>query len=252
MTLISNLLNSKMLKDTFFNPSYKTPQWIKEKSWYLAKTSRRNLLKSAAGATAIAALPARTFTLTAQNKMRSELSQEPWVTLDATLNHLFPVSPSGPSALDIQALPYLYNIVNIQPTEQAEINFIHKGVGWLNGYSESQLNKKFIALNRDEKETMLKAISKSEAGENWLSTLISYIFEAMLSPPSYGGNPNGIGWQWLQHQAGFPLPPVGKRYYELPGQQAITVQEIPSDIAMNNLNKSSSKLAKSAQGTRKS
>ena len=44
----------------------------------------------------------------------------------------------------------------------------------------------------------------------------------MLTPPSYGGNPNGIGWQWLEHQAGFPLPPAGKRYYELPGQQAIT------------------------------
>jgi hypothetical protein len=38
----------------------------------------------------------------------------------------------------------------------------------------------------------------------------------MLSPPSYGGNPNGIGWQWLEHKAGFPLPEKGQRYFELP------------------------------------
>ena len=76
-------------------------------------------------------------------------------------------------------------------------------------------------LTLQEKETILRAISKSRAGENWLSNLVGYIFEAMLSPPSYGGNPDGIGWQWLEHQAGFPLPPMGKRYYELPGQQAI-------------------------------
>lgn len=247
MTLISDFL-----KDSFFNKSYQTPQWMKEKSWYLAKTNRRNLLKSAAGATAIAALPARTFTDKAQQKMLTELKQEPWLTLDATLDHLFPTSPSGPSAKDIQALPYLYNIVKVQPTEQAEIDFIKKGVGWLNGYSESQLNKKFIELTDSEKESMLRAISGSQAGENWLSTLISYIFEAMLSPPSYGGNPEGIGWQWLQHQAGFPLPPVGKRYYELPGQQAIPFQEIPIKTAMNKLNSSSLNSLKNAQGSKKS
>jgi len=242
VTLIPNYL-----KSSFFNKDYKTPQWIKEKSWYLTKTSRRSLLKSAAGATAIAALPARSFTMAAQNKMLNELTQEPWLTLDATLNHLFPASPSGPSAKDIQALPYLYNIVNIQPTEQAEIEFINKGVGWLNGYSQSQLNKNFIDLTFDEKENMLKAISRSQAGENWLSTLISYIFEAMLSPPSYGGNPNGIGWQWLQHQAGFPLPPVGKRYYELPGQQNISLQEIPVKTVKNII-----KPTKIVQGSKKS
>jgi len=64
---------------------------------------------------------------------------------------------------------------------------------------------------------ILRGISQSEAGENWLSTLLSYVFEAMLAPPIYGGNPNGIGEKWLNHQAGFPLPQVGTRYYELPG-----------------------------------
>jgi hypothetical protein len=108
-----------------------------------------------------------------------------------------------------------------QPTDINEIEFIYNGVGWLNGFSNSQLKQNFVALTFDEKEKTLRAISQSNAGGNWLSNLVSYIFEAMLTPPSYGGNPNGIGWQWLDHQAGFPLPPTGKRYYELPGKQPI-------------------------------
>ena len=65
-------------------------------------------------------------------------------------------------------------------------------------------------------EEVLKGISKSRAGSNWLNTLLGYIFQAILSPPSYGGNPKGIGWHWLEHKAGFPLPAKGQRYFELP------------------------------------
>ena len=67
--------------------------------------------------------------------------------------------------------------------------------------------------------------------------LIGYIFEAMLAPPAYGGNPNGVGWQWLQHKAGYPLPKAGKRYYELPQrsrvQTSTTVYNTPLPPSFN-------------------
>jgi gluconate 2-dehydrogenase gamma chain len=54
----------------------------------------------------------------------------------------------------------------------------------------------------------------------------------MLAPPAYGGNPDGIGWQWLEHQGGFPLPKVGQRYFELPprgrAKNQIAIREIDS------------------------
>lgn len=203
--------------NAFFDDDYRTPRWLKK------KVSRRGALKSAAGATMIAAMPMRSWSAALSNKLSSALKADPWLTLDAVLSHLLPESPTGPSAKEIQATQYLYNVVFQQPTEEAEIEFIYKGVGWLNGFSNSQLKKNFIALTFDEKESILRAISKSSAGENWLSNLVGYIFEAMLSPPSYGGNPNGVGWQWLEHQAGFPLPQAGQRYYELPGQQPINL-----------------------------
>jgi len=205
---------------SFFDVNYQTPPWFKE------KISRRALLKSAAGASALAALPAKSWRLTPEAELEQALKTDPWLTLNAVLDHLLPASGSGPGARDIQALNYLYQVVNQQPTEQDEIDFIFKGVGWLNDFSNSQLKKAFVALDTGEKERLLRAISNSRAGENWLNTLLNYIFEAMLSPPVYGGNPAGIGWQWLEHKPGFPLPKAGKRYYELPGQKGIAVKVV--------------------------
>ena len=206
---------------SFFDDSYKTPKWLQQ------KITRRNALKSAAGAMTIAALPVRVFASSVNAKVQQAIQEEPWQTLDAVLMHLLPSSTTGPSAKEIQAIEYLYNVVHLQPTEKDEIEFIYKGVGWLNGYTQSQVQKDFFGLTNDQKETMLRAISSSQAGQNWINNLINYLYEAMLSPPIYGGNPDGIGWQWLDHQAGFPLPKVGDRYYELPGQQAISIRFIP-------------------------
>lgn len=198
---------------SFFDKDYKTPAWLKN------KLSRRNLLKSAAGASMIAAMPAPVF---AKNDALEEaLKSERWQTLDAVMNHLLPKAGGGPSAQDLQATQYLFNLVHQQPTDKGEVEFIYKGVGWLNGYTNKQHQKDFYLLTKSEKEQMLRAISQSNAGDNWLSMMIANLFEAMLAPPAYGGNPDGIGWRWLNHQAGFPLPKAGDRYYELPARSKV-------------------------------
>jgi len=170
---------------------------------------------------AIAAMPVMALGQNEQKQIAAIVKTEPWLTIDTVLNHLLPESSNGPSAKELRVLAYLYNVVHQQPTEQNEIDFIFKGVGWLNGFTKKQLDKSFVALTKAEKETMLRGVSRSPAGENWLNNLLGYIFEAMLSPPAYGGNPEGIGWQWLEHQAGFPLPKSGQRYYELPKRSTV-------------------------------
>ena len=171
---------------SFFDKSYQTPAWLKE------KLSRRHLLKSAAGATAIISMDSLSFVET-KKSYETALASDPWITLNAVLMHLMPESASGPSANDIRATHYLYNVVSQQPTLQGEIDFIFQGVGWLNSYAQGQTQQNFSQLESSKKETILRAVSGSTAGENWLSMLIGNLFEAMLSPPSYGGNPNGIG-----------------------------------------------------------
>jgi len=213
---------------SFFDKNYQAPQWLKNKTWFTGDTSpsRRIFLKSAAGALATTTISAP---LLASNnlKITDNWQNTPlWQTLNAVLNHLLPESKTGPSAQDIKALNYLHNVVTLQPIAADEITFIKKGVGWLNGFSQSQLSKPFVELSNTEKESILRGISGSNAGNNWLSTLLGYVFEAMLTPPIYGGNPNGIGEKWLKHQAGFPLPSVGTRYYELPGSYRIAINSV--------------------------
>ncbi|MFD2167213.1 gluconate 2-dehydrogenase subunit 3 family protein [Thalassotalea euphylliae] len=208
---------------SFFDPLYQTPKWLSR------KLTRRQALKSAAGVSAIAAMPLP-MTALATSTLDSLKKSDPWLTLDAVLNHLLPSSESGPGAQDIQALAYLYNVVDEQPLDSEEKAFIEKGVGWLNGFSNSQLNKPFVELSTQDKETILRKISGSRAGHNWINTLINYLYEAMLSPPAYGGNPNGIGWKWLNHKAGFPLPDKGKRFYEIPGRYRISVKNLSTEV----------------------
>lgn len=217
-----------LASNSFFDKAYKTPRWLSN------KISRRSALKSAAGAMAIASMPVMLNAKALENSNKSlneYLKIDPWLTLNAVLNHLLPASKTGPSAQELQATQYLFNVVYQQPTEQSEIEFIFKGVGWLNGYTQSQLKQNFVLLSVENKEKTLRAISKSNAGDNWINNLINYLYEAMLTPPIYGGNPKGIGWQWLDHKAGFPLPKIGNRYYELPGQQKIEF----SNVGVNNL-----------------
>ena len=197
---------------SFFDKTYQTPTWLDK------KLSRRKLLKSAAGATAIVSATSMAIMPSSKDKdkYQAALRKLEWQTLNAVFDHVLPKSPSGPSAQDIQATFYLYQLVHEQPTAQDEIDFIYRGIGWLNSYTQNKHQANFIDLSLDKKEQMLREISRSQAGENWINMMIINLYEAMLSPPSYGGNPRGIGWKWLEHQAGFPLPKEGKRYFELP------------------------------------
>ncbi len=197
---------------SFFDKNYQTPVWLTK------KLSRRQMLKSAAGATAIASASSFAFLMadTKHTEFETFLKTLVWQTLDAVFDHIFPASNSGPSAKDIQATFYLFQLIHQQPTGQDEIDFVYQGIGWLNGDTQSKEKLTFVDLDTDKKEQMLRAISRSSAGKNWLNMMILNLYEAMLSPPAYGGNPAGIGWTWINHQAGFPLPPTGKRYFELP------------------------------------
>jgi gluconate 2-dehydrogenase gamma chain len=204
---------------SFFDNDYQTPAWFIQKKQQ--QNSRRNFIKSAAGVGALTSLPLVSIANSSQTSLNDVIQQDPWLTLEATLNQLLPESATGPSANDIKAMAYLYQVMTVQPTEQEEKDFIVKGVGWLNAYAQSEKSSNFVSLSFIDKEQLLKGISQSTAGQNWLNTLLGYIFQAMLAPPSYGGNPSGIGWQWLAHQPGFPLPKEGQRYFELPNRSRI-------------------------------
>jgi len=183
-----------------------------------ARQSRRDFLKAASIAPAALYLsgcdkPASTSASTPEQL--ALLNKAPWNTFSAVQNHLFPKDDESPSAADINATGYLKSVLELPGIDEADKKFIRDGVNWANDLSRKMFAANFHQLNTDKKELVLIQISKSSAGESWLSLLLLYIFEALISDPVYGGNTDKIGWQWLEHTPGFPLPPENKRYHLL-------------------------------------
>ncbi len=151
-----------------------------------------------------------------QHKIQLKSSRiEPWKTIEAVQDHLFPAGKNSPGIQDINALSYLQTMIQQEDVSEYKRQQIKGGEKWLNDLCVQLYHKKFIALNKEKREKVLRRIDQSEAGRQWLSWLMSYLMQALLADPVYGGNPDGVGWKWLQHQPGFPRPPKLKRYYDI-------------------------------------
>ncbi len=144
---------------------------------------------------------------------------DPWLSIAEVQEHLFPADDTSPGAKDIYALRFLRNMLDAPDAETEEKEFIIKGVGWLNDLSVKNHQQVFVKLNTTEKEKVLRTIEGSSAGSRWLNLMMTYLIEALLSDPVYGGNKDKQGWQWLEHAPGFPTPTTEQVYFKL-GEQA--------------------------------
>jgi len=176
-------------------------------------TSRRSFILHAAGF--LTTLFLSPVIVRAANKSSTIPLEDPWQTLEVVQEHLLPSETDSPGAKEINALEYLRNVTKDPTIDSEEKEFILNGVKWLNDLALEKHKAVFTSLSQLQRTSMLREITKSKSGRNWISKLLSYILEALLSDPVYGGNPNGIGWKWLEHHPGFPRPPMNKRYWDL-------------------------------------
>jgi gluconate 2-dehydrogenase gamma chain len=155
------------------------------------------------------------------NNPTEKFSENDWITIAAVQNHLFPSDNKAPGAVEINALRYLHNFLSNPATDPSEIEFILEGVhllqNFIQGYhfNDNKANKKtsFTDLSIEQREILLREFEKKSDGKRWLVNILNYVLESLLTDPIYSGNPNGIGWQWLEHRAGEPRPPANKRYW---------------------------------------
>lgn len=134
-------------------------------------------------------------------------SEEQQADIEQVQLILFPADGDGPSAADLHAFDYLRWALT-EPTnrDDGDYDFIIRGLGWLNDLAKTDYQQGFRLLSQVDKEALIKKISRSESGEKWLSLLLYYLLESLTLDPLYGGNHDGIGWQWLEHQPGYPRP----------------------------------------------
>lgn len=130
-------------------------------------------------------------------------------------NHLFPNYNNSPSAKDVNSLAYLHFVLLDEEIDIRDRKFIKNGITWLEEEAISKYSKSFVDLTEEEKELLLKGIIEKNWGERFISNVLSYIFEALLSDPIYGGNQKNIGWKWLEHNPGFPRPNEENSYQKL-------------------------------------
>lgn len=141
--------------------------------------------------------------------------QAPWPALAAVQAILFPPGPEQPGAGDIGALEYLHRTLTTPGADTRRKESIFQGVAWLDDLARSSHDKPFLELETKLREALLERIVESKAGRRWVSRLLTYLLEALLADPVYGGNPKGIGWKWLEHRPGYPVPPPDKTWYRL-------------------------------------
>ena len=133
--------------------------------------------------------------------------------IQSVQQHLLPDDGDGPDAKAINAYGYLeFALTDKKNIADGDPEYIAKGIGWLEELSKQSQGDSFLKLTQDKQSQLLERIATSSAGENWLSLLIYYLTEALLLDPIYGGNTEQKGWQWLEHQAGFPRPIKSKTY----------------------------------------
>ena len=143
------------------------------------------------------------------------LSRRQWKTIVAVQDHLFPTEKNAPGASDVNAKAFFYAVLSDANREDEDRKLVKEGLLTLQDICWKKYKQTFTELNHEFREDALRAFEKTPDGTAWIMTVLGYIFEALLTDPVYGGNPDGIGWKWLDHQPGFPRPTTDKRYFLL-------------------------------------
>lgn len=140
------------------------------------------------------------------------LSEKEAKILAYVLEILFPDDGNGPSVQQLNSLEYILWNLKDENRDKDSNNYILKGIMWIEETAEEEKQQSFLALKDNEKEAIIDFVSKTSWGEDWLSSILTLIFESLLYDPIYHINKEQAGWNWLNHQAGIPRPSEKTKY----------------------------------------
>lgn len=123
-------------------------------------------------------------------------------TIRVVQNDLFPKAKE----LNIDTVSYISTILRHSRINEENKIFLKNGVKWLNETAVETYKESYTKLSPSKRQEVLNAIAKTEWGDSWIYNMMTYIFEATLGDPIYGGNNNEAGWKWLAFTGGEPRP----------------------------------------------
>ncbi len=149
------------------------------------------------------------------NNHSNSLSNKQFYIITSVQNILYPSDGNGPGAYDVMADRYLDWVLSDKMVDPEEKNYILAGIGWVDETAFETFSEPYNSLSQLQKEELITIISNEKWGKSWLGVMLNFIFEALLSDPKYGGNNDEIGWDWLEHNPGFPRPTKQLLYPEI-------------------------------------
>jgi len=223
------IVHSKSAGDAHYLSKSEKPQISSFKPHWTTGINRRDFIKSSLAVSLLANMAACKPNISSNTnakdttKLISDIptvkiekytfSEDQHLDLDAIFMCLFPDDGDGPSANDLNVTTYLeWAMSDERNIDDGDPEFIAKGIGWLNQLSNDNIGKIFREATLKQQNELITETVGSEAGKNWVSILLYYVVEALTLDPFYGGNTNQVGWNWLEHQGGFPHPIQGKTY----------------------------------------
>jgi len=108
--------------------------------------------------------------------------------------------------LKIDTSDYISVILHHKRVSKEDKEFLKNGVKWLNEESVKMYKKTYTKLLPLHRQNVIKSIVKTQWGDSWTFTMMTYTFEAMFGDPIYGSNNKEAGWKWLQFTSGQPRP----------------------------------------------
>ena len=135
---------------------------------------------------------------------KSNIKIDLFKTLKAVQQVLFPEGLKAPSANAYGATAYLANVSSHSSFLNSDLRFLKSGAKLL-----MHKYPNFLTLSAKEQDEALRNfVEEDKKARSWVSFVLYFSIEALLSSPIYGGNKHESGWAWLQHNAGVPQPKV--------------------------------------------
>lgn len=143
------------------------------------------------------------------------LDKSSFLDMRFLLGVLFPKEGFGPSAMDVNADTYILWVLNDLNIDSRENKYM---VDKLNKFSSKIFSiegERFSNLSYSKQKDLVNDLVKFKWADVFFSRLLTLLFEALLLHPLYNVNSNEVGWKWLMHQPGFPLPKEELSYLQL-------------------------------------
>ena len=176
------------------------------------KLSRAEFLKSLALAGMASQLPLLWKCSKPATRSSYALSDKEYGIAQTVQRILFPGDHQVPAAAELNSIKHMQWVLHDKRYDPERKDYLLSGLEWVDETAHETHSKSFLILLEKEKQQLIADIAETGWGEDWLSTMLTLIFEALLLDPVYGVNPQQKGWTWLQHEPGFPRPNDSLKY----------------------------------------